>query len=364
MESEREILEYARSGKLQFPPLHFDVVGESIPRDWLRADLLLEGSWQDKKQLFVAEVKRYSSDKNVSDAADQATKNAQVIGGLPLVITPWFSREQLLELERRGVSGLDLCGNGIVIVPGEMLVLKTGQPNKFPASRLIRRVYEGTSSLVARVFLLQPYYERVSDIVDEIKARRGSITISTVSKALKQLEQDMVVKRAGHQIKLLQAEKLLDRLAANHRKPAVQPPLRCKVTTPKKGPIEIILADAAERAKERVVLTGESSVNYYASLAVDPVVSFYCSNFEKLDLQKYGCQIDFSSRFPNVEIYKTDAEEVYFDARKIDRSWVSSPVQTYCELATSDKRGIEAAQDVARTIISDLKSKDWIPLHE
>lgn len=363
MESEREIIEYIWSGRLQFPPLHFAVVGESIPREWIQADLLLEGWWQDKKQLFVAEVKRYSSDKNVSEAANQATKNAQVIGGLPLVITPWFSPEQLLELERRGVSGLDLCGNGIVVVPGEMLVLKTGEPNKFPASRLIRRVYEGTSSLVARVFLVEPYFERVSDVVQEITARRGNITLSTVSKALKQLEQDLVVKRSAREIKLLQADKLLDRLSSNYRNSSPKPSLRCKLTTQKKKPIEALLADAADQAKERIVLTGESSVNYYASLAVEPILSFYCSNFEKLDLQKHGCQIDYASRFPNVEIYKTVAEEVFFDSRKVDGCWVSSPVQTYCELSASDKRGAEAAQDVARSIISELQRKDW-RLHE
>ena len=59
-------------------------------------------------------------------------------------------------LEETGVSGLDLCGNGIVIVKGELLVVRSGLPNRFPRSEPIRNVYRGDSSLVGRAFFPSP----------------------------------------------------------------------------------------------------------------------------------------------------------------------------------------------------------------
>ena len=63
-------------------------------------------------------------------------------------------------LEREGVSGLDLCGNGVVTVPGEWLVYRTGKPNLYPQSFPIKNVFRGASSLVARVFLLRRVLRR------------------------------------------------------------------------------------------------------------------------------------------------------------------------------------------------------------
>jgi hypothetical protein len=125
---------------------------ESIERGDIEPDVLVQTSWQGRTYAFVGEVKRYGSDKSVSEAAEQARKYAERLQVNPLVIVPWLSNEQLLSLEQRNISGVDLCGNGIVLVPGELLVFRTGLPNKFPTSSLMRRVYERTSSLVDSPF--------------------------------------------------------------------------------------------------------------------------------------------------------------------------------------------------------------------
>jgi len=356
MEAEKDILQYVRAGKLELPPLTFTLVSEETKDSEVRPDVILQADWQGRNFAFVGEVKRYGSDKSVSEAAEQARYYAERLHVHPLVIVPWLSNEQLESLERKSVSGVDLCGNGVVIVPGEVLVFRTGQPNKFPTSRLIRRVYEGTSSLVARVFLLRPQYNSVSDILDEITSRGGSITLPTVSKALKQLEEDVVIEKSSKRIRLLQADKLLDRLKSNYEAPNPRDFVRCKLTRKDNASIGPIVFDAAKDAGVRIVLSGESSASFYASLAKEPIDTFYCTDIAALELENRDVEMDAFSRFPNVELRKSDSEVVYFDMRNKDGYNVASPVQAYLELANSDKRGQEIAEQIRKKIIQDVQT--------
>lgn len=356
MENEKEILDYVRAGKLTLPPLSFNLLADSIKLNGMQPDFVFEADWKGQQYKFVAEVKRYSSDKTILDAANQALYYAKALDANPLIIVPWLSTEQLLLLESRGVSGVDLCGNGVIAVPGRILVFRTGQPNKYPTSRLIRRVYSGTSSLVARVFLLRPQYGSVSEVLEEITTRGGNITLPTVSKSLKQLEEDLVIEKSKGKIALLQPEKLLDRLRMNYEQPKPLGFIRCKLTPSMKGTISSVLRRAAAKAKERLVLTGDSSVNFYATMAKEPLESFYCTEFINLSVEKFGAQMDIFSKFPNVELRKTDQETVFFDLRDQDGYKVASPIQTYLELATSDKRGQETAEQIRKKILNSLSS--------
>ncbi|MCC6980217.1 MAG: site-specific integrase [Candidatus Melainabacteria bacterium] len=116
-------------------------------------------------------------------AANNAQFYADCLNIRPLVVVPWLSEDQLLSLEKRRISGVDLCGNGVLVAPG-LSVFRTGTRNKFPASRPLKRVYDGTSALVGRVFLLKPEYNSVSEIREEVLARGGTITLSTVLRAV------------------------------------------------------------------------------------------------------------------------------------------------------------------------------------
>ena len=112
----------------------------------------------------------------VQFAAQQARRLSRPPLRWPMVFCPYLSEERLEELEREGVSGLDLCGNGVVVVPGEWLVRRTGKPNLYPQSFSIKNVFRGTSSLVARVFLRRPIYGMVGEIREEIRKRGGGVT--------------------------------------------------------------------------------------------------------------------------------------------------------------------------------------------
>jgi hypothetical protein len=314
--------------------------------------LIVNGNWGESQLLFAVEVKRYGSDKSVMQAANNAQYYAECLNMSPLVVVPWLSEDQLLSLEKRRISGVDLCGNGVLVAPG-LSVFRSGSRNKFPASRPLKRVYDGTSALVARVFLLKPEYKSVSEIREEVLARGGNITLSTVSKVLKQLDEDVIVSKSKDGIKLLQADKLLDRLRTNYQAPKITDVIRCKIDAA--GDVSKLVTKAAKQANSKLVLSGTSSVDYYATMGREPLDTYFCTIIPLKQLEGLGAKIDTASRFPNVEFQVTTEEYVYFDARK-DKSGllIASPIQTYLELATSDKRGQEIAQQVEKDLLTDL----------
>jgi hypothetical protein len=217
---ESQIFNLIRSGKLSLPPVNISLVNNKNARsnDYYA---LIKITWQKQSFTFATIIKRYSSNRVVQEAVREAKYAAKKLNKFPLIITPWLSPEQLSELDATSVSGIDLSGNGIITIPGKLSIFRSGQPNAFPQSRLVKNVYQGSSSLVARVFLLKPVYTSVQQIVEEIETRGGFVTQPTVSKALKQLEEDVIIWRDKNEIKLVQPDKLLDRLAANYKRPHV-----------------------------------------------------------------------------------------------------------------------------------------------
>lgn len=87
------------------------------------------------------------------DVAVQQITNAleSTAGLLPMVMAPHLSETKLNGLAARGVSGIDLCGNAVVLAPGEWSFYRSGKPNRFPSTAPIKKVYVGTSSLVGRI---------------------------------------------------------------------------------------------------------------------------------------------------------------------------------------------------------------------
>ena len=133
------------------------------------ADLVLR--WEKKAYHFAVECKAISTPKGIA-AAVQATKQASKPPRCyPLVFAPHLGEPELRLLQEQQVSGIDLCGNVLIVVPGEILVSRTGAPNRFRRSGLIKNVYRKNSSVAARVFLLKPRYASITEVMNEIETR-------------------------------------------------------------------------------------------------------------------------------------------------------------------------------------------------
>ncbi|MFH1922386.1 MAG: hypothetical protein ABIP48_21195, partial [Planctomycetota bacterium] len=271
---------------------------------------------------------------------------------------PYLPEPQLPLLQERQVSGVDLSGNALIMVPDEILVSRTGAPNNFRRAGVIKNVYRKNSSIVPRVFLLKPQYDSSTEVMDEIRSRGGIITQATISKVCSSLDQDLVIERTKGQLprtrslRLIQPDKLLGLLTENYAPPLINQRLTAKTTlTPDQ--FRRRLMEWGREAIEKAALTGFSSAGQYAVMAREPIQSLYCSNLESL-LERLGPDLEETSRFLNIELLETDEDFVYFDARD---NLVASPVQTYLELMQGDKRQQETAEQLRKTILQPLEKK-------
>lgn len=354
--TEIEAVERLRSGAVQLPPLSLRVVDAPDRSGRDRYDVIVEVLWSGRPYRFALEYKSRSTPKVFEETVARIKGDRRPAGTYPMLMTPFLSSGQLAELEQGEVSGVDLCGNGVVIIAGELCVFRTGQPNRYPQSGPIKNIYRGRTSLVPRVFLARPTYSEVNEVKREIEARGGKIAISTISKALATLDEDLIIKRAGGFTSLLQAETLLDKLAASYMPPRVT---RRLVGRWEGGPEDLLseFFDKAGRAGLRAILSGVSSVGRYAVMAREKKVQVYCNNIEAT-VRAAGTAIKETPRFPNVELIETNADFVYFDARPEAGIRYSCPVQTFLELMAGDKRDRETAEQVKQGILAEVPTPE------
>jgi hypothetical protein len=348
--TEQEIRDALAKRQLQLPPLSFRL----LPDTPSQIDALLEASWKDRSWQFATELMRLATPKILRDATAAIAATAKANRLNPMIVVPYLSTENVTFLEQRGVSGVDLGGNGVVVVPGELLVVRTGNPNRFPRSVSIRNVYAGDSSLVARAFLAKPAYTTVGEIGKTIVELGGNITLSTVSKVLKALENDLIVSRDKGSIGLLQGDKLLDLLAANYRPPRVRERVVGRIEMGERE-LQKALVSAARKNTSKLVMAGAASASQYAVLAREPVVTAYCSSPPDEFLPSLSASVRRTDRFPNLELIQTTDARVYFDTITRGEVPYASPVQAYLELASGDKRQRETAEQVRRFLLGRLQ---------
>jgi hypothetical protein len=352
--TENELVSRLRRGQVAFPPL--DLAWEETRAKAPEIEGVLRVTWQKKSLRFAAECKRLSSPKAIADAAEAARRGARAARLRPLVVFPYLDEPALDRLEAEAVSGIDLCGNGVVIVPGEWYIRRTGNPNRFRSEGAIKNVYRGASSQVARLFLARSEFRSVQDALDELVRRGGQVTLATVSKVCKRLEEELIVerKRGGvTALRLIQPEKLLDRLAANYAAPAVTTRLSGKIRGTEVPEFRALLRGWAEKSDNRVALAGASSVPTYAVMAREGVEEYYCTDAAGA-ARALGERFQPAERFADVALLETRDDEVYFDRRE---DLTASPVQTFLELSSGDKRDQETAAQVRKVIMSVASPK-------
>jgi hypothetical protein len=359
MPTEREMIEKLRRGQVSLPPLSFRLLKSEVKSGQnRRIDALVEVSWGKSKAKFAVECKSLSTPKAFQDGLSRLKTWPLPKGYRPLLFAPFFSERQLWELEQEGISGVDLCGNGVVVVPNVLSVFRSGAPTLFSLSAPIKNIYRKNSSMVGRVFLLRPDYPSVQDVCSEINRQntlvslwdRKPMSLSTVSKALKTLEEDLLVSR-NDSIRVLQPDRLLEKLSENYVPPKVGDRVRLK-TKDESGIVQGLLLKLSQELELPIVATGTSSVSQYAVMQRGDLLSVYCPRLEPMLERIPGIRED---RFPNLELVETEDETVYFDVRQEgDFRW-ASPVQVYVELMAGDKRDRETAEQVKSLLLENLE---------
>jgi hypothetical protein len=348
-----------RSGKVVLPPLSFRVLKDKPEKiKTIGFDVLVEAFWRGNTARFAVECKALSTPKAFKAGLNLLKTGTLPKGCWPLLFLPFLGEQQLQELEQEQISGIDLCGNGVVVVPGKFVIFRSGGKNRFSSSAPIKNIYRKNSSMVARVFLSCPGYETVQEVCSEVNRRnvlverwnKSPMSLSTVSKSLKALEEDLIIDRKGT-IRLLQPDKLLEKLSQNYASPNIKDRIPMKVQAEGEA-LRQLLRRQSEELGLPIAAAGTSSVGQYAVMQRGDLLSVYCPRLEMLFERLSGSRTD---RFPNVELIETDDETVYFDAREDAEFWWASPVQVYLELMAGDKRDRETAEQVRSLILKDIE---------
>ena len=350
-------------GGITLPPLQITCIKlEPVLDGKRRLDALIEIQSGNQRTRFAVVIKASSTPIALRTAVNEVKGAALPSGTLPMVILPYLSESQLQELERTGISGMDLCGNGVVIAPGGIFVFRTGQPNRYPRSTPIKNIYRKNSSMVPRVFLAQSQFKRVTEVLTAINPRnvlgealgRPPMAMGTVSKAIKSMEEDLIISREQGPLKLIQPDKLLEKLLENYQLIKPDDVIRRRVSATV-AELPALLAGLSKEMNLPVVATGLASATQYAVMQRGDVLTVYCPRPEELLSRLSASESD---RFPNLEIIRSEDETDYFDSRLDAQTgfrW-ASPIQAYLEMMRGDKRDQETAAQIRTELIRQIRN--------
>ncbi len=357
MPTEKEMLDQLRQGRVELPPLTFSFLDDQLNvGEDKRIDAYIEVKWKRKSARFAVECKALSTPKFFQNSINYLKSLPLSKNVFPMLFMPFLSERQLKELEREGISGIDLCGNCVVVYPGTFSVFRSGGKNRFPSSAAIKNIYRKNSSMVGRGFFVYPDFQTVQDIRATINQRnllvnrwnKKPMSLSTVSKVLKTMVEDLIITRT-ETIRLLQPDKLLEKLRENYNPPVVKERMRLKIPENDKSLLKL-LSEQSKQLELPLIASGISSVTRYTVMQRGDLLTVYCPKVELLLKRLPGSQTD---RFPNLELLETEDEPVYFDGRQEDGFWWASPLQVYMELMAGDKRDQETAEQLKALVLND-----------
>ena len=342
--SEVDMLARLRVGEVLLRPLVVSSIEVlSGPGADARIELALPGEPEGFR--FVLEVKGRATPQTVQLAMVRA-KSATREGEWPMIQVPFLSPKRLGELEREGVSGVDLCGNGLVVVPGRLFVSRSGEPNRYRDSRPLNNPYRGRSAMVARMLLQQPDWDSLSDLCAAVVAAGCELSLPQTSKAVQAMAEDLVLSKSVGTITLREPLRLLDELGAAWRTPPIR--ARQAVRLPATSHWARSLSSVAGL---KWAVTGESSVARYAVFSQSGPRRIAVSDLG-LALASLGGVAERVPSFADLEIIETN-EAGFFFGNETDEAGLrwASRLQTWLELASGDARQQDAAQDLRQKLL-------------
>ena len=350
--TESQMLARLQPGTVVLAPLlvrKCEVLGNGGGRS---ADAYLELALPGKAEhyRFVLETKTRSTPQGVQLAVAQA-RAAVRQGEHPMIQVPYLSPEWLEKLERQGVSGVDLCGNGVIVVPDRLWIQRSGQPNRYRESRALIDPYRGRSAMVGRALMQRPSWSGLNALAEWTKEQGARLSLSQVSKAVRAMEEDLVVSRAKGSIVVSDPQRLLDQLGRGWGRPSIG--ARQFLTLP--GGRES-LADLSAIPSLKWTVTGQSAGSRYVvhvqggpqQIAVTDVASARI---------RLGGVIEPVPSFADVELLETHEPGFYFGCETDEKGirWASR-LQTWLELQNGDARQQEAAQELRRQILKGVSA--------
>jgi len=337
-----------------FKPFKLEVAQPAGRREDPGFDGVLIVKWKERVRRFGFQCKRTWSVLSMQQFKERVEGSQK--GVLPLLVTSYLTDGQLDELEKAGVSGIDLNGNGLLLALPDLYVRRTGTKDQRKVETSVTTIYRSwkLASLVPRVLVVKAFFPTVQSVQDACRERMMTVEegelplrISTVSKALSLLEKDLVVARVGRETRLLDPVRLLDRLIAAYR----QPVATARFVGRTRLSAEQVWATLGRLRGVRAVTTGRGTAPRHTELTGVERIQLHVSDVGQVVT---ALAATATEAFPNLELIETGEEGVYFDAAREDAAIWASPLQTLLELSAGDAREVEAARLLRARLLADM----------
>lgn len=356
---EEDLLLVLRRG-MPVPPVDIRLIDADAPAEFTAGmDAIAEVTWGFQTERFGVEVKTGSQPSIVMRAAMQAERGAEALGIRPMVFVPYLSEELMTRLAAREVSGIDLCGNAVILGKA-FQVWRSGAPNRYKESRSIQNPYSGESSVFARAFLLQAGFGSLTELRTFTQAKsdprpaqtRSTLLLGTASKVVSALEEELIVAKTPEGIQLLDEKRLLNKLRQRYRR--LPTPSLLGKTPLSTAEIWSKMALAREQGSTRAIATGIASAGFYGVLSGVERLSLY---IDDIAVASELLEVKPGRAFANIELIEDRKELSFFDARVEGDTWWASPIQTWLELAQGGPREQEAGNSLERQLSARLRDQ-------
>ncbi len=356
--TEKEIIRSLKNMGDQYAPLVINRLTEQVSLSaGCRFDAVIEFSIQNGPSFeAMAEITPVSTPQMILAGARLLTvciAIEKVPNMVPLVIAPYIGAKQAKILADMGISWIDLSGNMAIRVSNRIYIERTGKPNRFPDTAPIKKIFQGTSSLVSRALLLKPDgFESVNRVQDFIIDRNPKVGLSTVSKVLKSLEEELLINRSKSLISVANPEKLLERLAEGYKNSMERK--RRNTYRFAIGNIQQLSAGVIGVCKDYL------ACGFYAAqikgLAVTDKITIFVKDIEQFQktAEDKLVSIIADAEFGNVIVTETNDPGVWFnpDWRPIDS--VVDDIELYLEMMVDTPRGPKIAEQLKPRILQGV----------
>ncbi len=347
LDSKKDLYAPLEIEEVQVEPLNINLNG-TITQQRYKPDALIKIKYLDRIITLLIEIKGRTAPKIVEQGIIQLENYRWMIPNNPqynmTLLVPYLSKEIIKMLDDHRISGLDLNGNYYVKTQ-DFVAIRLDRINRYKESNNIKNIYSGKSSIVGRYLLKRnSIYNSVNEIYNGIKSLGGDIALSTVSKVLTRLEEDLVIQKDENTISVLQPEKLLANLKENYKKPKVTKRIKLNIPGTRQQAADIFESTIGNNW----IWSGESSAEYYAPTTRDKEFIIYAKSYNSTNQLKNYTDDKFYNCI--LELIPKSQDYVFFDS--INN--MASKIQTYLELSNLDKREKEIAEDLKMEILNEF----------
>ncbi|MBN2312623.1 MAG: hypothetical protein JXM79_01760 [Sedimentisphaerales bacterium] len=357
--TEKQIIQRFQGATEQYAPLMMKKLDEQVYiAERYQADAIVEFSIQDGPTFeAVVEITPVASPKNV---LEKSRILVECIGEdsnsnrIPMIVAPYMGAKQARILAEKGISWIDLSGNMLIRVSNKVYIERTGKRNRFPDTAPIKKIFQGTSALVSRALLLQPEgFTSLEKIVDFINQRNANITLSTVSKVLKQLDNELLINRSKSLITVADPEKLLERLTEGYKS---------STGRKKRNSFRFSIANIESLSYGNPFGFGIPCVDYLAyglyaaqikGLATTEIKTIFVKdigNFRRIAKEKWVSIIP-DAEFGNFIITEAEDPGVWFNTNIQKYDMVVDDIELYLEMTVDTPRGPKIAEQLKQRIL-------------